>query len=281
MKIGIIGLGLMGGSIAKALNTTYEIIGYDQNQTSLDYALKENIISNYETDLASFFNSVDVSYLCIYPKAIPEFVKENEALIPNGHIIIEISGIKSKLMNTLESSRSKHYDIVYSHPIAGREKQGVEYSKKEIFNKANYVIIPTENNLASSVDLCERLAKEMNFNNISKMTKEEHDDIIAYTSQLTHVLALALVNSDDEEYDTSKFIGDSYRDLTRISMINEDLWSELLLNNKDFLVKRIKSFEKALSSFEKAIVEEDIDTLKKLMREAKKERLKIEKEDKQ
>jgi prephenate dehydrogenase len=276
MKIGIVGLGLMGGSIAKALNHKHEIIAYDISNEALTYALNHQIIQEGYTNLETFFHETNIIYLCLYPQIIASFIKENQRYMQKGTVIIEISGIKTSIIDDTIPFINKDIDVVFTHPIAGREKKGVSFSKETIFHNANYVIVPTKNNKESSIEQTKELAHEMKFKNISIISKEEHDDIIAYTSQLTHILSLALVNSDPKTYDTFRFIGDSYRDLTRIAMINEDLWSELFLENKNYLLPKIDSFIENLTNYRKLIVENDIEQLKEMMKEAKNRRFKIE-----
>jgi prephenate dehydrogenase len=276
MKIGIVGLGLMGGSIAKALNHKHEIIAYDISNEALTYALNHQIIQEGYTNLEAFFHETSIIYLCLYPQMIASFIKNNQKYMQKGSVIIEISGIKTSIIEDTLPFINDDIDVVFTHPIAGREKKGVNFAKETIFHNANYVIVPTTKNKEASIELTKELAHEMKFKNISIISKEEHDDIIAYTSQLTHVLSLTLVNSDPETYDTFRFIGDSYRDLTRIAMINEDLWSELFLENKNYLLPKIDSFIENLTYYRKLIVDNDIEKLKEIMKEAKNRRLKIE-----
>jgi len=168
--------------------------------------------------------------------------------------------------------------LVYSHPIAGREKIGVASSNASIFTGANYIITPLDRNTERALNLTESLAKEMGFSSISYLSPNKHDEIIAYTSQLTHVLSLALVYSDEGSFETGKFIGDSYRDLTRIAMINAPLWAELFMENRDALLKKINQFKVALDAFENSIETYDEAALIALMNEAKKIRLGLEKD---
>ncbi|MGE0003931.1 MAG: prephenate dehydrogenase [Candidatus Izemoplasmatales bacterium] len=276
MNIGIVGLGLMGGSIAQSLSKNHTIYAYDLQEDALRYAEETGIITQGYSNLSAFFQHVKVVFVCLYPRAIPAFLEEATPWIPLGTVLIEISGVKTTIQSSIHVPEEAHYDFVMTHPIAGREKIGVRYAKASIFEKANFVIVPTERNLPSSLSLVETLAQEMGFRNITKLTAKAHDDIIAYTSQLTHVLSLALVNSEPDQIDVKKFIGDSYRDLTRISMINEILWSELFLENKQALLERIDAFETYLQRYRKAIEENDIEGLKSLMVDARLKRLAIE-----
>ncbi|XFA98394.1 prephenate dehydrogenase [Candidatus Izemoplasma sp. B36] len=280
MNIGIVGLGLIGGTIAKSLKNKHYITGYDISKDTIDYALENNIIQKAYNNLNDFFNDNDIIFLCLYPKSMINFIFRNKDIFPKYSIIIEFSGIKKSVISEIESINLDNVDIIYAHPIAGSEKVGIKHSNEYIFDKANFVITPVETNKKGNIDLAISLAKEMGFKNVSLITPSDHDDIIAYTSQLTHVLSLSLVNSLSSTLDTSKFIGDSYRDLTRISMINEKLWPELFIKNKAALLNKIESFESELKAFKGAITAEDYKKLEEMMVKSTTIRSKIAKGDK-
>ena len=265
MKIGIVGLGLIGGTIAKSLNMHHFISGYDISSESIAYALENKIIHKAYDNMSDFWHKNDLIYLCIYPKYMKNFIFRNKDLIPVSSVIIEVSGIKNNLIQELESIRTENLDIVYTHPIAGSEKVGIYNSDKNIFNNANYVITPINTNKKANLILANKLAKEMGFSCVSYVEPNYHDEMIAYTSQLTHVLSLSLVNSLSESSNVSKFIGDSYRDLTRISMINEKLWPELFIANKDHLLAKIKRFENQLNNIKEAISTNNVKKLEEIM----------------
>lgn len=276
MKIGIVGLGLIGGTIAKSLNANHKISGYDRSRETIEYAIENNIIDKSYTDLSSFFSDNDVFFICLYPNDIINFIFKNKDLIPKSKLLIEISGIKKYLIDRIEEFGPLNFDIVFTHPIAGSEKVGIKYSKASIFKNANFVISPVESNKKKNIMLVKDLAEEMGFRNISIVTPEEHDDLIAYTSQLTHVLSLSLVNAISTGLDTSRFIGDSYRDLTRISMINDRLWPELFIYNKDALVRKVENFEAELRKVKDAIKMNDWRRLTELMQKSTSIRLAME-----
>lgn len=277
MKIGIVGLGLIGGTYARSLRKyPYEIVGIDINEKSLNYALENNIIDKGTTKPRDVLKDLDVVFLCLYPEATIKFINQNINYFKRGAIISDVVGIKRKLINSLDYYHDEDVEFVFAHPIAGREKIGVEHSDAAIFNNANFVITPTPKNTDEALNLIETLAKQMGFKNVSRLSDVEHDDIIGFTSQLTHAIALALVNSDDEKYDTRLFIGDSYKDLTRIAKFNDSLWAELFLNNKDFLVKHINKFEKQLDILKDALANKDKEKIQELMIQATEKRGHIE-----
>lgn len=276
MNIGIVGLGLIGGTYARSLrNYPYKIYGIDISQDSIDFALCENIIDYGTTEPKSILKELDVVFLCLYPNETVKFVRNNINHFKRDAIISDVVGIKRSLIDSLDVYKDDDVEFVFAHPIAGREKIGVTYSDSNIFKDANFVITPTKKNTDEAINLIETLAKQMGFKNVSRITDVEHDDIIAFTSQLTHAIAISLVNSDDEKYDTKLFIGDSYKDLTRIAMINEKLWAELFLKNKDFLVKKINNFEKQLDILKEALANKDQEKLEEIMKSSTEKRRKI------
>jgi prephenate dehydrogenase len=251
MKIGIIGLGLIGGTIAQSLNEKYEIEAFDINHKALEYAIENKIIGKAYTNLKDFLDNNQVIYLCLYPKDIISFFNTHKNIIGKNTVFIEISGIKSQIMKDIENLNLLGFEIVFTHPIAGREYSGVEFSNKSIFNNGNYAIIDDADNKKESLDLAYKLAKDMGFKNISLISRQLHDEVIAYTSHLNH------------------YTGDSYRDLTRIANINTELWSDLFLHNKEYLVNQIIAFENSLSALKNALLDNDINKLKELMNEAR------------
>ncbi len=276
MNIGIVGLGLIGGTYARSLRKyPYKIYGIDINEKSLQYALDENIIDYGTTDPKSVLNELDIVFLCLYPGDSIKFIQKHIMNFKRDAIISDVVGIKRKMVDAFDVYKDDEVEFVFAHPIAGREKIGVTYSDASIFDNANFVITPTKNNTDEALNLIETLAHQMGFKNVSRIKDFEHDDIIAFTSQLTHAIAISLVNSDNDKYDTSHFIGDSYKDLTRIAMINETLWSELFLQNKDFLVKRINAFEDQLDILKEALRKKDKGKLEELMKSSTEKRRRI------
>lgn len=159
--------------------------------------------------------------------------------------------------------------------MAGREKKGIDFATNDVFKGANYIITPIERNKKENLDLVENIALKMGFKRVKRITPEFHDEMIGFTSQLPHAMAVALINSDEEGRDTGSFIGDSYRDLTRIANINEELWSELFLGNKNNLLKAINNFELELDLIKKAIHDNDKETLMKYFRRSSARREKL------
>lgn len=277
MNIGIVGIGLIGGSYAKALKKySYKIYGIDNNQETLNYALEHNIIDVGTSNPSEILKDLDVVFLCLYPNDAIKFVRDNINNFKRDAIISDVVGVKRFMIDNLDIYFKDDIEFVFAHPIAGRETIGIKHSDSAIFHNANFVITPTKYNKEESLNLITILAKQMGFKNISLISDVQHDEIISFTSQLTHVIAISLVNSDEEKYDTSMFIGDSYKDLTRIAMINDSLWAELFLKNKDFLLTQINKFESQIDILKDAINNKDIEKIKDLMKSATNKRRKIQ-----
>ncbi len=166
--------------------------------------------------------------------------------------------------------------LLSHHPMAGREKIGIEYADDKIFNGANFIITPLEETPQQAMDVLKEIAQDLNFGKITTVSLDKHDQMIGFTSQLTHAIAVSLVNSDYAE-DTQRFIGDSYRDLTRIAMINEVLWSELFLENRETLLKHIENFESELNVLKLALKQGDRALLQELFIKSTNIRRKMEK----
>lgn len=263
-KILIIGLGMIGGSYAKGLNAFgITPFGHDINQESLNYAIQNNIISK-EVDLEYNVSTADMVILCLYPKNNVEWLKEHQNKLKSGVVITDVSGVKEYILKEVESFLREDLQFVSSHPMAGRETSGILISDNKVFHDANYIIVPGKNASEESILLIKGLAEILRFKNIEVLDAKSHDELISYLSQLTHVIAISLMNSHNVE-EMIRFTGDSFRDLTRIAKINENLWSELFLLNKEQLIKDINSFSEELNHFKELLMFENEDEIKAKM----------------
>ncbi|MCC0649038.1 prephenate dehydrogenase [Clostridioides sp. ZZV15-6598] len=263
MNIVVVGLGVIGGSFAKALKKAgYEdVFGVDIDSETLKKAEELKIIKKGCTTGKEFFKQADLIILSIYPRLIVNFLENNKAFFKKGTIITDTTGIKEVLINDVLKIIPDDVDFIFGHPMAGREKKGIDFASDEVFKEANYIITPTGRNNIKNLEFVEDLILEIGFKRVKKLTAQKHDEMIAFTSQLPHVMAVALINSDEEGRETGKFIGDSYRDLTRIANMNEDLWSELFLGNRDNLLKSIENFEMEVNLIKEAIFNNDKNKL--------------------
>lgn len=283
LNFGIIGLGIMGGSIARSIrenilnekSSSGKIYAFDINQTSLDLAKNENIIDQgfSKDDVKNMLQLCDVVFICLYPKKTIEFLKENKDNFKNGSVITDISGVKS-IYDNMEEVFPTNADFVLGHPMAGGEKEGFANSNGNYFINHNYIIIPQERNKPESIKLMENLVTAMKFSRITKTDCKTHDEKIGFTSQLCHVVASAMVESAEDPSITS-FGGGSFEDLTRIAMINAPLWTELFLSNKVALLKHIKSFISKMQEFETLIQNEDEQQLEDLLKDVRKKRIEM------
>ncbi|MEC9484692.1 MAG: prephenate dehydrogenase [Candidatus Izemoplasma sp.] len=273
MTIGIIGLGIIGGSYAKALKPYgYELVGIDIKQETIDYALKHNIVDRGSISAKKLLKDCDIVFVCLYPNQTIDFIKKHINNFKQDAIVVDVAGVKRHMTNQLDLFFNDDINIVLTHPIAGSEKSGISHSKANLFEGANFVITPHSRNKEEHINLIKTLAKQMGFSTVTEISDVDHDKILGFTSQLTHAIAVALVNSDAYNFDTKRFIGDSYKELTRIAMINDELWTELFFENKDFLTRNIDTFIDQLSLIRDSIQNKDKDTLTKLMQKSTKTR---------
>lgn len=266
MKIVVVGLGVIGGSFIMALKKSGfdDVYGIDINKESLKKAEQSGLIKKGFTSGEGIIQDADLIIISLYPRLVKNFILENKDNFKDGAVITDATGIKKLFIEDVLNILPPNVDFVFGHPMAGREKKGIDFASAEVFSGANYIITPVKRNKTENIELIENVVKKLGFKRVRRISPEHHDEMIGYTSQLPHALAVALVNSDVEGRETGSFIGDSYRDLTRIANINEDLWSELFLGNKDNLLKSIENFEIELDKIKFAIKNDDKEQLKKL-----------------
>jgi prephenate dehydrogenase len=276
MKSLIVGLGLMGGAYALRLKDKgHTVYGVDINENSIKFAKDNNYIDEGSTNPMDYIEKSDLIILCIYPQAILNFIKTYNDIFKEGQVVTDICGVKESFVEEV-SNLINNASYCSHHPMAGKEKVGVEYSHLCRFDDANYLVTTLPNTNKQAIEVVENLGYDLGFKNISIISTKRHDSVVGFTSQLTHAIAVSLVNSDRDS-DTKNFIGDSYRDLTRIAMINESLWSELFLENKDNLLKHIISFEIELNEIKKALLNNDKKRLEELFKSSTKIRKEMEK----
>lgn len=265
MNIGIIGLGLMGASFAKRLSPQKDktIYGIDQNEQTIQTALELNIIKEGSTDPGKLIKKCNLIILALYPTMIKPWIVENQQYLESGTILMDISGVKTNIVEPVQAILREDLELISIHPMCGRESRGIDFAQADIFDNANYIIVPTNKNTATAIEAAKQLGKDLRVKNISILSCEEHDRMIGFLSQLTHVIAVSLMNTHDNSH-LVEYTGDSFRDLTRIAAINEDLWSELFLLNKDILLDEIDQFLDATKHFRDSLEKEDIDEMKRL-----------------
>lgn len=275
MKIAIIGLGLIGGSIARRLRGFHDctIAAYNRSRESLDLAIADGIIDEAYNTPGEAMDNADLIIMCLYPQLNVDFVRDNLDSIKDGAVITDVTGVKGFIINEMKKILPDTVDFIGGHPMAGREVGGYKSSTDTLFNNAPYIITPDKTNKPENVELVRSMAEYIGCRIVVTTTPDEHDSIIAYTSQLMHIVAVALCDNPLLER-SSSFAGGSLQDCTRIAVINEKMWSELFVENKYHLADRITEFQDCLEKMKQAVLRDDRDTLEDIMRHATAQKLK-------
>ena len=266
-KILIVGLGLLGGSYARVLRRFgFHVSAITLEQSSIDYALRENIIDEGSTELdEKMIGDADLVIFALYPHVFVEWIEKNQALFKSGALVTDVTGVKRSIVYKIQDMLRPDVEFVAAHPMAGREVSGVENSNDRMFVGANYIVTPTEKNTPEAIATCIELGRLLGFSNVTTLTPEEHDEMIGFLSQLTHCIAITLMTCNDKE-NMEKFTGDSFRDLTRIARINDLMWSELFVENKDMLLEQMNLFIDKFNDLKNMLETEDIEGMRAMMR---------------
>ena len=266
-KILIVGLGLIGGSYARALKSKgYYVSAVDSREESVIYAREHGIIDEgYSYPEVNAVGSADIVVFALYPKVFRQWIDENQHLLRPGAVITDVTGVKSEIVYAIQEKLRPDVEFISAHPMAGREVYGVENSDERIFKNANYIVVPTGKNTSGAIALCKALGREMGFGRISVLSPEQHDEMIAFVSQLTHCIAVSLMTCSDNTH-LVDYTGDSFRDLTRIARINENMWCELFMLNRDALLSQLDRFIGEISGFRELLSRGDEIGMKEKMR---------------
>lgn len=278
-KILIVGLGLMGGSYAKALKRFgFHISALSDKQADIDYALKHKIISEGSSEIdAEMISEADIIIFALYPHIFKEWILKNQKFIKPGALLTDVTGVKGCIVYDIQDILHPDVEYIAAHPMAGREVSGVENSTPEMFIGANYIVTPTKKNTPEAIKACIQLGKVLGFHRVRTLSVEEHDEMIAFVSQLTHCIAVSLMTCSDTE-GLETFTGDSFRDLTRIANINEIMWTELFLDNREALLHEMNLFEKQFNKLKTVLEQGNAEEMKKIMRKSSERRRKFDKE---
>ena len=266
-KILIVGLGLLGGSYAKVLKRFgFHISAITKEQSSIDYAIREGIIDvgSIEVD-EQIIGEADLVIFALYPHVFVEWIEKNQMLLKNGALITDVTGVKRSIVYKIQNMLRPDVEFIAAHPMAGREVSGVENSTDKMFVGANYIVTPTEKNTPEAIETCIELGKLLGFSNVTTLSPEEHDEMIGFLSQLTHCIAITLMTCNDKD-NMEKFTGDSFRDLTRIARINDLMWSELFVANKDVLLEQMNMFIDKFNCLKSMLENDDVDGMRQMMR---------------
>ena len=266
-KILIVGLGLLGGSYARVLKRFgFHISAITLDESSVEYALREKIIDEGTTELDTrIIGDADLVIFALYPHVFVDWISENQSLLKSGALITDVTGVKRSIVYKIQDILRPDVEFIAAHPMAGREVAGVENSTDKMFIGANYIVTPTERNTPEAISTCMELGRLLGFANVTTLSPEEHDEMIGFLSQLTHCIAVTLMTCNDKE-DMEKFTGDSFRDLTRIARINDVMWSELFVANKEVLLDQMNLFIDKFNELKDMLEAEDVDGMRKMMR---------------
>ena len=266
-KILIIGLGVIGGSYAAGLtNKGYTVSAITKRQEDIDYAIKNNMISYGTSEVdEQLIKKAELIIFALYPTVFIEWIEKYQHLFSEGTLITDVSGIKSSVVYRVQDILREDVEFISAHPMAGREQSGIEFSNPDVFKGANYIVTPTDKNTPEAIALCRQLGDILGFTQISELSPEEHDEMIAFLSQLTHCIAVCLMTCNNTP-SLEKYTGDSFRDLTRIAKINDKMWSELFIMNKQALLNQMDSFLDEISLFRDMIKTENSEALREKMR---------------
>lgn len=269
----IVGLGLMGGSYAKALKRIgYHLMAIDSSNESIQFALENKIIDEgSDFPEPELIKKADVIIFALYPHIFSEWIKNNQNYFKSNIKITDVTGVKSSIVYEIQEILRDDVEFISAHPMAGREVYGVQNSDDKMFHGANYIVVPTPKNTVEAIEWCKDLGRLLGFNRISVLTPEEHDEMIGFVSQLTHVIAVALMDCSDNSH-LVDYTGDSFRDLTRIANINDKMWSELFLMNKKPLLEQMDKFIKEMQTLREMLSQNDKESLCEKMRLSSKRR---------
>lgn len=267
MKVLICGLGLIGASLAKTLKkkTTHTVLGWNRTPSVTEKALRDGVIDR-TGDIDELMSDADITFVNFYPDAIVPFILEHKNSFKKDSIVTDSCGIKTKICKELEHEKLNFY-YVGAHPMAGREVGGYDNSQDTLFDKASFIVTPYENTPRNKVDALVGLAQDMKFARTVVTTPEHHDEMIAFTSQIAHVLACSYVLSPLAPMHPGYSAG-SYRDVSRVARINAEMWSDLFIDNKDALVREVDDLVSNLMKFKYNIINEDRQALCDLMNKA-------------
>ena len=266
-KILIVGLGLIGGSYAAALSQNgWEVGAIDPDPQAIAFAEKAGFIRHGRTEPeAEYVGKFDIVVFALYPHVLLEWLEKYGPWLRDGALATDVTGVKSGVVERAQALLFPRVEFIGAHPMAGREVSGVENARADLFRGANYIVTPTAANTEEAIACCEALGRTLGARNISRLTPKEHDEMIGFLSQLTHCIAVALMTCKESRH-LVDYTGDSFRDLTRIAKINENMWTELFLWNREELLSQMDLFIAHFAKLRDALAQGDEGTMKSMMR---------------
>ena len=263
----VVGLGLIGGSYARALKRLgFHVAAIDINQESIDYALENGIVDEGHTTVEpAVVSHADVVVFGLYPTVFKEWIAQHQQFLKPGAMLTDVTGVKSCIVYDIQDMLRSDVEFIAAHPMAGKEVYGVQNSDEHIFHDANYIVVPTEKNTPEAIEWCRSLGMILGFNHIAVLSPEKHDEMIGFVSQLTHIIAVSLMECSDD-HSLVDYTGDSFRDLTRIARINDKMWSELFMMNKKELLAQMDRFISVFQDFRNMLANDDVEGMRAAMR---------------
>ena len=267
--VGIVGLGLIGGSYAKAYqeNTDCRVLGFNRTHTITEKALSEGVLDGELTE--ETLRECDLVIVTLYPGAIIEYVTEHAAHFKKGALVIDAGGLKRNICSALfPVAKANDFHFIGGHPMAGKHVSGYEYSTGELFRNASMILVPEDDTDPSLLTRAKAALAPCQFGKFTICSPERHDAMIAFTSELAHIVSNAYVKSPTARQHDG-FSAGSYRDLTRVAFLNETMWTEIFLENRDCLIFELDSIIRSLSEYRDALDQNDSDRLWQLLHEGK------------
>lgn len=269
MKVGIVGLGLIGGSLAKAYKRRADmtVLGWDQDASTLEFARLAEAVDGWLSDEA--IPECDLILLAVYPQAVIDWVREKANWLSSHTVVVDCSGIKTRICDVCFPLAEQYgFTFIGGHPMAGTHQSGFKYSREDLFDGATMVLVPPAFDDIQLLDRVSLLLKPAGFGKLSVTSAREHDEITAFTSQMAHVISNAYVKSPTARKHQG-FSAGSYRDLTRVAWLHPDMWTELFLENREALLYEIDVFMTELQNYRDALEKRDGKTLRSLLEEGR------------
>ena len=266
--VGIVGLGLIGGSLAKAFKFSEKVrvLGLDINPLTTQIAVMSDFLDG---DLTGKLGECDYVFIAISAEQTVDFVKNNAQNFKKGGVVVDCAGVKKVVCEPcFEVASQNGFIFVGGHPMAGTQFSGLKYSKADMFKGENFVLVPKKNEDLNVLSSIKDVLVIAGFGSVSITTADKHDEVIAFTSQLAHVVSNAYVKSPNAKVHKG-FSAGSYKDLTRVAWLNEDMWARLFLNNAEHISFEIEHLIKQLEKYNESIKNNDFDTLKALLKEGR------------
>lgn len=263
----IVGLGVIGGGYAKALTKQgFHIRTITEREEDIRYALEQGMIEDGRTTVdEEYVKRADLVIFALYPHTFIEWLEKYQHYFKSGTLITDVTGVKSTIVAEIQSMLRPDVEFIAAHPMAGRERSGVLFSDDGVFRGANYIVTPTEKNTPEAIGTCRELGWLLGFSSVCELSPAEHDRMIAFLSQLTHCIAITLMTANTDE-GLARYTGDSFRDLTRIAKINDEMWSELFLLNRDALIEQMDAFAAEFAKLRSFIADGNRDEMREMMR---------------